>query len=88
MSQVGASLEQLDALAAEFRRQGGTAATLRTAVAGRLGETDWIGASAQAFRDRWATEYEPVLRRLEADLGELGAYVAAKRDQLDAAGNR
>ena len=80
MSNVGASLEQLDALAAEFRRQGGTAASLRTAVSARLGETEWIGASAQAFRDRWATEYEPVLRRLETELGELGTYVAAKRD--------
>jgi hypothetical protein len=88
MSQVGASLEQLDSLAAEFRRQGGTAASLRGSIAGRLGDTEWIGASAQAFRDRWATEYEPVLRRLETDLGELGTYVAAKRDQLDAAGNR
>ncbi len=88
MSQVGASLEQLDSLAAEFRRQSGSAAALRSSITGRLGDTEWIGASAQAFRDRWASEYEPVLRKLEQELGELGTYVSAKRDQLDAAGNR
>ena len=88
MSQVGASLEQLDALAAEFRRQGSTAASLRSAIAGRLGDTNWIGTSAQAFRDRWSADYDPMLRRLEQDLGELGGYVAQKRDLLDQAGNR
>ena len=88
MSQVGASLEQLDTLAAEFRRQGGAAAQLRSAIVGRMGETDWIGASAQAFRDRWSSDYDPMLRRLEQDLDELGSYVAQKRDQLDQAGNR
>jgi len=88
MSQVGASLEQLDALAAEFRRQSAAAAQLRSAIAGRLGDTDWIGSSAQAFRDRWSSDYDPMLRRLEQDLGELGTYVAQKREQLDQAGNR
>ena len=88
MSQVGASLEQLDSLAAELRRQGGTAASLRATVSGRRGGTEWLGGSSQGSAERWATESEPVLRRLETELGELGAYVAAKRDQLDAAGNR
>lgn len=88
MSQVGASLEQLDALASEFRRQSSAAASLRGSVVGRLGETTWIGSSAQAFRDRWSADYDPMLRRLEQDLGELGGYVAQKREQLDQAGNR
>ena len=88
MSQVGASLEQLDALAAEFRRQSGAAASLRSAMTGRLGETDWVGASAQGFRDRWTSDYDPMLRRLEQDLTELGTFVAQKREQLDQAGNR
>jgi uncharacterized protein YukE len=87
MSQVGASLEQLDALAAEFRRQSAAAASLRSAIVGRLGETEWIGASAQAFRDRWSQDYDPMLRRLEQDLTELGGYVGRKREQLNEAGN-
>jgi uncharacterized protein YukE len=87
MSQVGASLEQLDALAAEFRRQSTAAEALRSSVAGRLGQTDWIGQSAQGFRDRWAETYDPMLRRMEQDLTELGGYVAQKREQLNQAGN-
>jgi uncharacterized protein YukE len=87
MAQVGASLEQLDTLAAEFRRQSSTAASLRSAISGRLSETEWIGQSAQAFRDRWAQSYEPMLRRMEQDLTELGGYVAQKREQLNQAGN-
>ena len=88
MSQIRTDLAQLDALAAEFRRQAGAAEGLRSAVAGRLEATDWTGLSAQAFRDRWAQDYEPMLRRLEQDLGQLGAYVAQKREEFDQAGNR
>jgi uncharacterized protein YukE len=87
MSQVGASLEQLDLLASEFQRQGAAAATLRSAITARLGETLWIGASAQTFRERWSQDYDPMLRRLEQELAELGGYVARKRAQLHEAGN-
>ena len=87
MSQVGASLEQLDLLAAEFRRQGGAAASLRSSVTGRLSDTLWIGAAADAFRERWSQDYDPMLRRLEQDLAELGGYVGQKRQQLHEAGN-
>jgi hypothetical protein len=87
MGQVGGSLEQLESLAAELRRQSGSAASLRGAVAGRLGETEWVGQSANAFRDRWSQDYEPMLRRLEQDLEQLGGYVAQKREQLHQAGN-
>jgi len=88
MSQVRTDLAQLDALASELRRQGGAAGSLRSAVTGRLDGTDWTGLSAQSFRDRWAQDYEPMLRRLEQDLGQLGAYVAQKREEFDQAGNR
>jgi hypothetical protein len=88
MSQVGASLEQLDLLAAEFKRQGGAAESLRSAITGRMADTLWIGASADKFRERWTQEYDPMLRRLEQDLAELGGYVGQKRQQLHEAGNR
>lgn len=87
MGQVGASLEQLETLSAEFRRQSASAASLRSSISGRLGETEWIGQSAAAFRDRWSQEYEPMLQRLEQDLEVLGSYVAQKREQLHEAGN-
>jgi uncharacterized protein YukE len=88
MDQVGASLSQLEALGSEFRRQRGTAESLRSSVSGRLGDTHWIGGAADAFRNRWSQDYEPMLKRLEEELAQLGTYVDQKRSQLEEAGNR
>lgn len=82
-----ASLEAMDVLAGTFREQAGSVASVRGAVTGRMGDTRWTGLAADAFRDRWTNEYEPVLRRLEEDMGELAKYVSSKRDQFDQAGN-
>lgn len=88
MARVSVNLEQMDALSSEFRRQGDGAASLRSSIDARLGETEWVGQSAETFRNRWSQEYSPMLRRLEEDLQELGAFVAQKREQLDVAGNQ
>jgi uncharacterized protein YukE len=82
-----ASLEEMDVLSGTFRDQAGNVAAVRSAVSGRMGDTRWTGLAADAFRDRWVQEYEPVLHRLEDDLGRLGTYVSRKRDEFDHAGN-
>jgi uncharacterized protein YukE len=82
-----ASLEEMDLLSGTFRDQAGIVAAVRSAVSGRMGDTRWTGLAADAFRDRWSQEYEPVLHRLEEELGRLGTYVSRKRDEFDQACN-
>ena len=82
-----ASLEGLEALSSTFHDQAVTVSAVRSSIGNRMGDTRWTGLAADAFRDRWGHEYEPVLRRLEEELGRLGSYVTRKRDEFDQAGN-
>jgi len=82
---VGATLEDLDRLANEFRQQSAAARQLRSSISGQLSSTDWIGEAANRFRGEWDGRYAPMLASLGDELEQLGGYVARKRTELEQA---
>ena len=43
--------------------------------------------SADRFRSTWSSEFEPVLRKLQAGLQEAGTEVQRRKDALQTAGS-
>lgn len=87
MSIIGGDYEQLTTLKATFERQSALVEEVRSTLRNRLADTYWRGAQADQFRNTWASEYEPVLRKLEEALQEAGGQVANARDRLLEAGS-
>ena len=87
MSQMGADLEQLATLRTALVQQSEVIERLASTIRGQLGDTSWHGPAAERFRNAWAGEYEPSLRRLQAALHEAGAEVGRRRDALLQAGS-
>jgi WXG100 family type VII secretion target len=86
MSQMGANLEDLASLRAAFQQHAATLDELASSMRGRLEGTSWHGPAADRFREAWAGDFEPTLRRLQAALHEAGAEVGRRRDALLQAG--
>ncbi len=86
MSIIGGDYEQLTILKSTFDRQAALVQEVTSTLRSRLNETYWRGPQADRFRNSWASEYEPVLRRLQDALAEAGQEVAAARDRLFQAG--
>ena len=87
MSTIGGEIGQLQSLKANFERQSRAVHELTAAIRGELGGTWWRGPAADRFRDAWAGEFEPALRRLEAALQEAGTEIARRREALIQAGS-
>lgn len=87
MSTIGGEIGQLQSLKANFERQSASVHELTAAIRGELGNTWWKGPAADRFRDAWAGEFEPALRKLEAALQEAGTEVARRREALIQAGS-
>ena len=87
MSTIGGEIGQLHSLKANFERQSASVHELAAAIRGELGNTWWKGPAADRFRDAWAGEFEPALRKLEAALQEAGTEVARRREALIQAGS-
>lgn len=87
MSTIGGEIGQLQSLKANFERQSASVNELTAAIRGELGNTWWKGPAADRFRDAWAGEFEPALRKLEAALQEAGTEVARRREALIQAGS-
>lgn len=87
MSTIGGEIGQLQSLKGNFDRQSQSVRELTSAIRGELGNTWWKGPAADRFRDAWAAEFEPALRKLEAALQEAGAEVARRREALIQAGS-
>ena len=87
MSTIGGEIGQLQSLKANFERQSRAVHELTDAIRGELGVTWWRGPAADRFRDAWAGEFEPALRKLEAALHEAGTEIARRREALIQAGS-
>lgn len=87
MSTIGGEIGQLHSLTANLERQSALVHELTAAIRGELAITWWKGPAAERFRDAWAGEFEPALRRLEAALSEAGTEVARRREALIQAGS-
>lgn len=87
MSTIGGELGQLQALKSSFDRQSQSVQELTSAIRGQLENTWWKGPAADRFRDAWAGEFEPALRKLQAALQEAGTEVARRREALIQAGS-
>jgi hypothetical protein len=87
MSVIGGELDQLTSLKNLFDRQGGNVQELMVSLRGQLDSTYWKGPNSDRFRSSWASEYEPVLRRLQQALVDAGSEVAMARDKLIHAGS-
>jgi WXG100 family type VII secretion target len=86
MSQLGGDPEQLAALRASFDRHGRALDDLAASMRTQLANTTWHGPAADRFRAAWDSDFEPMLRRLQAALQEADGEVARRREALLAAG--
>jgi len=87
MSTIGAEIEQLVSLQGVFDRESQTVQQLAGSISNQLGSTWWKGPASDRFRQQWTSEYEPMLRRLQASLQECGAEVSRRREALVQAGS-
>ena len=82
---MGGDLAQLDALRKTFGDQVQAVESLRAAIDGALGSTQWTGPAADRFRNEWSGSFVPALRRLQEALTENAAIVANRRDAIQTA---
>ncbi|MBX6751805.1 MAG: WXG100 family type VII secretion target [Micromonosporaceae bacterium] len=87
MPTIGGELDQLAALKATFDRQSGMVAEVLTSLRSQIGNTYWEGPAAARFREAWQSDFEPMLQRLQQQLGEAGTEIARRRDALLKAGS-
>lgn len=87
MPTIGGELDQLSSLKATFDRESGLIADVLTTIRSQLGNTYWEGPAASRFREAWQSEFEPMLQRLQQQLGESGAEVSRRREALLKAGS-
>jgi uncharacterized protein YukE len=87
MPTIGGELDQLAALKATFERQAGMVAEVLTSLRSQIGNTYWEGPAAARFREAWQSDFEPMLQRLQQQLGEAGQEIARRRDALLKAGS-
>ena len=88
MALVGASLEDLDNLAATFGHKAELIETeLIAAITNVLGSSQWEGALATNFRSEWNDTFVTNLRVLATALRENATYVTNNRVRIDSALN-
>jgi WXG100 family type VII secretion target len=87
MAKIGGEVEQLSQLKTTFDRQAQAVEQVAGTVRAELQNTVWEGPAAERFRGQWSSEFEPMLRKLQASLAECGVEVARRRDALVQAGS-
>lgn len=87
MPQIGATIEEMTALQAAFRRESGTVATLTSSITGQVGSTWWVGPAAERFRGAWEGEFRPMLARLQAELDNCAVEVGNRATAIAQAGS-
>ncbi len=87
MATIGGELDQLSALKSTFDREAGLVADVLSTIRSQLGNTYWEGPAASRFREAWQSEFEPMLQKLQNQLGEAGQEVARRREGLVKAGS-
>ena len=87
MAQIGANIEQLEALTRQFNTQAGQVDTLISAINNQMGSTWWIGPRADKFKNEWDQQFVPTLRKLSEALREAGQDVTTTAHNLQAAGS-
>jgi uncharacterized protein YukE len=87
MAQIGADIQQLATMGRQFTTQAVQVDTLISAINGQLGNTSWVGPSADKFKDQWNSQFVPALRNLEEALRAAGADVENRRQRIEAAGS-
>jgi len=85
--QIGAELGQMQNLKKTFDTSAQKSVELMTSVHGALEGTWWKGPAADRFRQAWASEFEPALKKLDAALKEAGVEVQRRHDALQQAGS-
>lgn len=87
MPTIGGELDQLSQLKATFEREGGMVADVLSTIRGQLTNTYWEGPAASRFREAWQSDFEPMLQKLQQQLGEAGTEIARRREALMKAGS-
>lgn len=87
MATIGGELDQLSALKSTFDREAGLVADILSTIRSQLGNTYWEGPAANRFRESWQSEFEPMLTKLQNQLGEAGQEVSRRREALVKAGS-
>jgi uncharacterized protein YukE len=87
MATIGGELDQLSALKSTFDREAGLVADVLSTIRSQLGNTYWEGPAANRFRESWQSEFEPMLQKLQNQLGEAGQEVSRRREGLVKAGS-
>ena len=72
MAFLGADVEQLRSLAAEFGRQSGALDEMGRRLTMRVDLVGWRGADAERFRDDWRSVHLVTVRRAAEALGRAG----------------
>jgi hypothetical protein len=87
MPAIGAEIDQLTSLKSCFDTQASNVNELTSQVRNQLAGTVWQGPASDRFRNAWAGEFEPMLKKLSTALVESGMEVARRREALVQAGS-
>ncbi len=81
-NRIGGDIGDLQNLESSLRRRGQDLQGVRSEITNLLTNAYWVGASAQRFKDEWASQYSTTLQKLEQTLGDLATEVQRRREQL------
>ena len=87
MPQMGATIEDMQALQATFTRESANVAELTGTISSQVGNTWWVGPAAERFKSTWETEFRPMLARLQAELDQCSTEVANRAQAFSQAGS-
>lgn len=81
MAQLGADVEQLDALSRRFRENAEQLRTMTRQLGSQVHAAWWQGADADRFRGDWDGTYSSQLEQVAARLEETSQSVASQASQ-------
>jgi len=87
MPQIGATIEEMQALQAKFASESETVNALRGTISSQVEGTWWVGPAAERFKGDWNGQYSPMLQRLSVALQELSREVQQRSQAIQSAGS-
>jgi uncharacterized protein YukE len=81
MAQLGADVEQLDALARRFDEESQKIENTVSTITSQIGATWWQGTDAERFRNDWQTTYTSQLRNVIQALQEAATRCRTQATQ-------